>query len=68
MLSFCRGLYPGTDSELPHPLLVPLVTDWTKLICRADLHGLLREELVLLLTEGWFEALASELHVYYANV
>lgn len=38
-----------------------------KLSCRADIHGLLREVLVPLLTEGWFEALASELHVYYAN-
>lgn len=64
----CRGLYPGANSELSHPLLVPLVTGWARLSCRADICDLLREELVPLLTEGWFEALASELRAYYANV
>lgn len=64
----CRGLYPGADSELSHPLPVPLVTGWARLSCRADIRDLLREEPLPLVTEGWFEALASELRAYYANV
>lgn len=65
---FLLRTLPGTGSEVSHPLLVPLVASWAKLSSRAHGHGLLREELVPLLTEGRFEALTSELHAYYANV
>ena len=45
------------------------MTDWAKFSCRTDSHGLVREELVPLLTEEWFEALAGELlYVYHANI